>query len=82
MAEYLLCKLKVEGSCPALLKTFPVHRWKISGALKTQQKIQAQMEKNVLLSLRIQSASPVWIAKINVTACNSVHWTDIPLLSL
>jgi hypothetical protein len=52
MVEYLLHNLKVEGLRPACAQIyFPLHRRKISLALKTQQKIQAQMAKKVFASV-------------------------------
>ncbi len=51
MVEYLVHNLKVEGLRPACAQIlFPLHRRKISVALKTLQKIQAQMEKKVFAS--------------------------------
>ncbi len=71
MVESMLHNLKVEDSRPACARIFfPLHRRKIPAAPKTQQKIQAQMEKQLSSMYESSLRHPVWVPKINVTACN------------
>jgi hypothetical protein len=47
------------GFAPSLCSIiFPLDRWKILVALKTQQKIQTQIAKDFWLHVRIESAAP------------------------
>jgi hypothetical protein len=70
MIEYLLHNLKVEGSRPAFAQIFfPLHPWKIPVALKTQQKIQAQMAKKSFCSIyKSCLRHSIWVPEINITA--------------
>jgi hypothetical protein len=68
------CNMKVEGSRPPVLKSFPKHRRKIPVALKNSAEISGTNGINFFCYMYKSSLRhPVWVPEINVTACNSAY---------
>ncbi len=80
MVEYLLHNLKVEGTRPACAQIlFRYTAGKFRWRRKLNRKFRPTCQNFFLLYVLIESAAPVWVAEINVTACNRVRRNRLPL---
>jgi hypothetical protein len=72
MVEYLPHKLKVEGSRPACAQIlFRYTAGKFRWRRKLNRKFRPTRQNFFCYMYELSQRHPVWVAEINVTACNS-----------
>jgi hypothetical protein len=74
MVEYLLLNLKMEGSRPACAQIlFRYTAGKFRWRRKLNRKCRPTCQNFFCYMYELSQRHPVWVAEINVTACNSAR---------
>jgi hypothetical protein len=84
MVEYMLHNLKVQGSRPACMcsNTFCYTPGKFRWRRKLTRKFRPTCQNFFCYMNELSQRHPVWVAEINVTACNSVECLTIGWLEV
>jgi hypothetical protein len=75
VVEYLISNVKVGGSRPTCAQRFFRTPLENSGGTEKSAENSGQHARIYFCYMyELSQRHPVWVAEINVTACNSVHW--------